>query len=130
MIATRLNPETTLSSKDYAKKLQEEIDSNNKRISDLSVFVESLKAYEKETRILMDRNTGLMTVINSINSNIMKSVDEAALNAPPLTIDMSKFRVGANTCRGGFIKDLDKITTQAGNLNTADAMYRNGAIRP
>lgn len=88
IMETRLNPETTAISNDYTKKLREEVESNNKRIAELSVFVESLRAYEKETRILMERNTGLMTVINSVNYNIMKPVDEAALNAPKVSINV------------------------------------------
>lgn len=128
---TRLNPETTSISNDYTKKLRDEVESNNKRISELSVFIESLKAYEKETRLLMDRNTGLMMVINTINSNIMKPVDEAALNSPILTIDASKLRAGGRLGDWAVNINMDNIaTTQGGLINGIDSIPRSGAIRP
>lgn len=107
---TRLNPETTAVSNDYTKKLRDELDSNNKRINDLSVFIESLRGYEKETRLLQDRNTGLRMVIDSINNHIMRPIDEVALNSSPLTIDLAKIRTqgglgnwSVNTKDDGFI---------------------------
>lgn len=122
---TRLNPETTAISNDYTKKLRDELDSNNKRINDLSVFIESLRGYEKETRLLQDRNTGLRMVINSINDHIMRPIDEVALNSSPLTIDLAKIR----TSQGGLgswsvnIKDT-------GLVGGVEPPLYLGALRP
>lgn len=115
---TRLNPETTAISNDYTKKLREEVESNNKRIGELSVFINSLKAYEKETRLLMDRNTGLLTVIDSINCSIMKSIDEASLTAPAITGDMTRFAMQTQDLPFLSVKNLSSLGGTLGQIRS------------